>query len=190
MIEAIRKSVEDKLKDHPHRLKHVIGVYETAIKLAEIYHLDTDKVGVAALYHDYSKYDSIEDQIRYLDLATIKTYAEVPVIYHAFAAAESLEHHYQIHDEDVLNAIRYHVWGRIGMSDIEKVILISDSCEPNRKFDDAKHIYELATKDLDLAVEAVLKASIDYLYTKNLVPAKEQLETYNYYMEVNRGKTR
>ncbi len=188
MIEEIKKKVTEKLKGYPKRLQHVLGVYETAISLAQAHHLDEEKVAIAALFHDYSKYDSIEAQIEYLDLEVIKDYVETPVIYHAFAAAKKLEMDFDIHDEDVLNAIRYHVWGRIGMSDIEKVILISDSCEPNRKFDDAQDIYNVALRDLDLASEYVMKASIDYLETKGLVPAKEQLNAYTYYKEVNRGK--
>ncbi|MBU1141676.1 MAG: bis(5'-nucleosyl)-tetraphosphatase (symmetrical) YqeK [Firmicutes bacterium] len=189
MIEEIKRKVIEKLKSHPKRLEHVLGVYETAIKIAKAHHLDEGKIAIAALYHDYAKYDSIEDQIAHLDLETIKDYVDTPVIYHAFAAAKSLELEFKVFDEDVLNAMRYHVWGRIGMSDIEKVILISDSCEPNRKFDDANYIYQLALRDLDLACEYVMKASIDYIKTKGLVPAKEQVEAYIYYMEVNRGKT-
>lgn len=189
MIEEIKRKVIEKLKDYPKRLQHVLGVYETAVSLAKAHQLDEEKVMIAALFHDYAKYDSIEAQIEDLDLGIIKDYVDTPVIYHAFAAARKLEMDFGIHDEEILNAIRYHVWGRIGMSDIEKVILISDSCEPNRRFDDAKHIYELALKDLDLASEYVMKASIDYLETKKLVPALEQLNAYTYYMEVNRGKT-
>ncbi len=189
MIEDIKNKVIEKLKEHPKRLQHVMGVYETALKLAKAHHLDELKVSIAALYHDYEKYDSIEEQIQYLDLMTIKDYVETPVIYHAFAAAARLEIDFNIHDEEILNAIRYHVWGRKDMSDIEKVILISDSCEPYREFDDEEKIFKLAIKDLNQATEAVMKASIDYLYTKNLTPAKEQVEAYTYYMEVNCGKT-
>ena len=189
MIDQIKENVTKKLGNYPKRLKHVLGVYETAIQLAKIHHLDVDKVSIAALYHDFAKYDDIEDQIKYLDLDTIKTYVDTPVIYHAFAAAKALEIDFKIHDEDVLNAIRYHVWGRIGMSEIEKVILISDSCEPNREFEDAHMIFETAKKDLDLACEYVMKASIDYLESKKIAPALEQVNAYTYYMEVNRGKT-
>jgi predicted HD superfamily hydrolase involved in NAD metabolism len=189
MIDQIKQKVEDKLKKYPKRLAHVLGVYETSVKLAKVHNLDVKKVSIAALYHDYAKYDEIEDQIKYLDLEIVKTYVDTPVIYHAFAAAKALEIDFDIHDQDVLNAIRYHVWGRIGMSDIEKVVLISDSCEPNRKFEDAMSIYNLALKDLNLACERVMKASIDYLISKEIVPAEEQVNAYTYYMEVNRGKT-
>ena len=189
MIDQIKQKVEDKLKKYPKRLAHVLGVYETSVKLAKVHNLDVKKVSIAALYHDYAKYDEIEDQIYSLELDIIKAYVDTPVIYHAFAAAKALEKDYNIHDQDVLNAIRYHVWGRIGMSDIEKVVLISDSCEPNRKFEDAQSIYNMAIKDLDLACEHVMKASIDYLICKGIVPAEEQVNAYTYYMEVNRGKT-
>lgn len=189
MIAEVRRRVEDKLKAYPNRLQHVIGVYETALKLAKIYDVDEKKVSLAALYHDYAKYDSIEQQIELLDLETIKDYIETPVIYHAFAGAAQLEMDFDIHDQDVLNAVRYHVWGRIGMSKLEQIILISDSCEPYRKFDDAKYILDLAKKNLNQATEVVMKASIDYLRTKEMIPADKQIEVYTYYMEVNRGKT-
>lgn len=191
MIEDIKKIVSEKLKDHPNRLKHVFGVYETAVKLATIHHVDIEKASIAALFHDFSKYDPVEVQIEHMPLKWIKAYAEHPVIYHAIAASIELEHLCHINDPDIIQAIRYHVWGRPHMSDLEKIIFISDSCEPNRKFDDAIHIYQTAEKDLDLAVLYAMKASIDDLRNrKHLEPSDEQLEAYTYYMEVNRGKTK
>ena len=188
MIEQLKHRVEEKLKNHPKRLLHVMGVYETACKLADLHGINSEKAAIAALYHDYAKYDSIEVQIQHIELKLIKQYAEYPVIYHALAAAISLEQEYMIKDQDILNAIRYHVWGRPQMSDLEKIIFISDSCEPNRKFDDAALIFETATKDLNKAVELAMKASIDYLYQKGLLPSEEQMEAYTYYREVNRGE--
>ena len=43
MIEDIKIKVSEKLKDHPKRLRHVFGVYETAVKIAEAHHLDVLK---------------------------------------------------------------------------------------------------------------------------------------------------
>jgi predicted HD superfamily hydrolase involved in NAD metabolism len=189
MIEQIKHQVIEKLKDHPKRLKHVMGVYETACTLASIHHIDVDKAAIAALYHDYAKYDTIEEQIKHMELKMIKQYAEYPVMYHALAAAIKLEHDFNIKDQDILNAIRYHVWGRPQMSDLEKIIFISDSCEPNRAFEDACYIFETAKKDLNQAVSMAMKASIDYLKHKGLSPSEEQLIAYHSYQEVNRGET-
>jgi predicted HD superfamily hydrolase involved in NAD metabolism len=143
---------------------------------------------MAALYHDYAKYDKIEEQVAHLDLKSIKQYSETPVIFHALAGAVALEHDFGIKDQDVLNAIRYHVWGRKNMSDIEKVVFIADCCEPNREFEDAKKIFDLAIKNLDQAVLYCMKIGIDHVIHQKFQPSIEQLESYEYYMEVNRGE--
>jgi predicted HD superfamily hydrolase involved in NAD metabolism len=188
MIDAIKKRVSEKLSNHQKRLTHVFGVYETAVKLAKIHNVDVEKVSIAALFHDYSKYDSIEDQVAHMDLKTIKNYAEYPVIYHAMAAAIALEHEFHIRDQEILNGIRYHVWGRPNMSDLEKIVFISDSCEPNRNFPDSQMIFEMASKNLNQATEYCMKISIDHVIAKGLVPSPEQMESYQYYKEVNRGE--
>lgn len=55
---------------------------------------------------------------------------------HPFLGAEVARREYQVTDEDILNAIRYHTTGRAGMSLLEKIIFIADYIEPNReKFD-------------------------------------------------------
>ena len=41
---------------------------------------------------------------------------------------------FKIEDEDILQAIKYHTTGRAGMSNLEKIIYISDMIEPSRQF--------------------------------------------------------
>jgi predicted HD superfamily hydrolase involved in NAD metabolism len=188
MIEDIKAKVSEKLKNHQKRLQHVFGVYETAVKIANAHHLDVHKVSMAALYHDYAKYDTIEQQVEHLEIKIIKEFAETPVIYHAFAGAIALEHDFGIKDQDVLNAIRYHVWGRKNMSAIEKVIFIADCCEPNREFEDAKKIFDMALINLDQTVVYCMKIGIDHVIHQKFQPSRDQLEAYEYYMEVNRGE--
>jgi len=190
MIDMIKKSVEEKLKSHPKRLLHVFGVYETALKLAKHYHLDGEKIAIAALFHDYTKYDDLSDQIKWLTKEEIIKYKKYPVMYHALSAAQVLEETHHIHDLDILNPIRHHVWGKSNMSLYEKVIFISDYAEPNRTFFNPHEIYDLALKDIDQAVYVCMKITIDYLLKENLVPSSEQMEAYQYYMEVTSGKTK
>jgi predicted HD superfamily hydrolase involved in NAD metabolism len=188
MIDNIKQRVYEKLKDHQKRYEHVIGVYETAVKLAKHYGVDEQKAAIAALYHDYAKYESIEEQIAHLELKVIKKYADTPVMYHALAAAFHLENDFHIKDQDVLNAIRYHVWGRAEMSILEKIIFISDYCEPNRKFMDSTYIFELALKDIDLATEYCMKLTSEDIIKKDGTEHEDQVSAYHYYMEVNSGK--
>jgi predicted HD superfamily hydrolase involved in NAD metabolism len=188
MIEDIKKVVQEKLINHPKRYQHVLGVYETAVKLAEIHHADVEKAAIAALFHDYAKYDSIEEQIQHLELKVIKHYGEAPVMYHAFAAAHALEAIFHVRDQEILNAIRYHVFGRKDMGIIEKIIFVADYCEPNRNFSDLTYIYELATKDIDQAVMYCMKLTLDDVIKKDKTPHEDQVAAYNYYEEVNSGK--
>jgi predicted HD superfamily hydrolase involved in NAD metabolism len=188
MNEIILKAT-DKLKDHPKRLKHVEGVAETSVLLAKVHGEDEDKARIAGYWHDTSKYDEIEIQIKDLDQDTILKYQDYPVIYHALAAAKNLEIEFHIHDEDLLNAIRHHVWGTTHMSKLEKIIFIADSCEPNRGFEDSDMIFNMAIQDLDEAVCYCMKQSIDHVIAKGNTPSQEQMEAYQYYMEETRGKT-
>ena len=189
MIDLIKEKVTEKLKNHPNRLAHVFGVYETALKLASAHHVDLDKAAIAALYHDYAKYDPIEKQVEHLELKIIKQYANYPVIFHAYAAARELIFDFEIKDEEILNAIRHHVWGRPNMSDLEKIIFIADCCEPNRKFPDITYIYDLAIKDLNQATLYCMEAGIKDLQQRQIEPSIEQLEAFHYYKEVNCGET-
>jgi predicted HD superfamily hydrolase involved in NAD metabolism len=188
MIDVIEQFVIQKLGDHPKRLKHVFGVKDTAVILAKIHGIDQEQAAIAALFHDVTKYDSIEAQKQLLDENSMMKYAEYPVMYHALSAAKLLETVFDIHDLHVLNAIKHHIWGTKDMTTLEKIIFIADSCEPNREFDDAPIIFELAKKDLDHATMIAMKASIDYLEKKGYTPSQEQLDAYHYYQEVIRGK--
>lgn len=189
MIDKMISDVTNKLSEHPKRLKHVIGVKDTAVALAKIHGVIEEHAAIAALYHDVTKYDSIKEQTDLLDQEMIDKYHNYPVMYHALSAARLLEIKYDIHDQDILNAIKHHIWGAKDMSTLEKIIFIADSCEPNRQFEDAPMIFELAKQDLDHATMVAMKASIDYLEKKGHHPSQEQLDAYHYYQEVIRGKT-
>lgn len=189
MIDSILARVHEKLKQHPNRLEHVLGVADVAKKLATLYGVSEDKAFIAGLFHDYAKYDTLEQQMNMMDLRWIKMYADYPVIYHAIAAANMLEHEFRVHDQDILNAIRYHVWGRKEMSTLEKIIFVADLCEPSRTFDDKTYIYELATQNLDRAVCYCMKVIIEHVIAEGHEPSKEQLEAYEYYQEVTHGET-
>jgi predicted HD superfamily hydrolase involved in NAD metabolism len=188
MTEIIKRA-QEKLKDHPNRLKHVEGVAETAVKLAHIHGVDPEKARIAGYWHDTSKYDDIQSQIKDLDPQTIERYKTHPVIFHALAAAKSLEREFGIHDEEILSAIRCHVWGNKVMSTLDKIIFVADSCEPNRGFEDSLMVFQLATEDLDQAVIYCMKQSIEHVIDKGKTPSIDQLTAYEYHMEEKRGKT-
>lgn len=189
MIEDIKKKVIEKLDDDPIRLKHVMGVYETAVKLAIHYDVDVYKISVASLFHDYAKNDSLEAYQAVLTKKELEKYQDFPVMYHALSAARQIKSLFHIEDQDIIKAIESHIWGRPNMSIYDKIIFVSDYAEPNRQFFDPNEIYQLAIKDIDLAVLKCMTLTMAYLKKLGMNPSLEQIEAYNYYTEVNSGKT-
>ena len=180
-MKDLEKLVFNKLKDNPSRINHVKGVIKVAEELAKIHDEDVLKAKLAALFHDYTKYDDISEQTKYLDQEIIKKYQDNEFMYHPYSAAIKLKQLIPNVQDDILDAIRYHVFGRPNMTKLEKIILISDKSEPSRTFEDAKIIYNLALNNLDDAVLYLLESSLKHLKSKGIKPLDEQIQTYNYY---------
>lgn len=176
--------VEQKLKQHPHRFNHILGVKERALELQTIYGGNAKSIETAALLHDLFKYDPISEQVKWIkNSEEVIKYATVPVAYHALAAAYYAKDYLNIADPLVFEAIYNHIWGKVGMTLETMIICVADFCEKNRTFHGAKTVYELALKDLQKAFVLSLEYTIDYLNTDGLTPFYEQIEVLNYYKE-------
>ena len=189
LVEKIKKDVEKKLSKDPKRLKHTFGVYEVALKLAEVYHVSKEDASIAALFHDYMKVDDMKTQMALLSDNDIQHYQQAKVMYHALSAAKCLEKKYKIKNKDLINAVRYHVWGHKQMSLLGKIIFVSDYCEPNRDFLDTTYIYQLAVQNIDEAVLYCMKLTLDDVLRKKKMPHEDQIEAYHKMKEETDGKT-
>ena len=190
LLEQAKCLVKEKLRDHPNRLAHSFGVAQTARKLALIHHVNPDAAELAGLFHDYAKYDPISEQIASIDPVVVEKFKNHPVIYHAYAAAHDITKLLGVEDEAVLSAIMHHVWGKPNMTTLEKILFVSDYCEPTRPFSDRAYIDDLAHNDLNEAVRYCMKSSIDDLEKRGLKPSPESIEAYHYYSEVKSGITK
>mgnify|MGYP003307565747 CR=1 FL=1 len=89
---------------------------------------------------------------------------------------------YQVMDEDVLNAIRFHTTGRPNMSLLEKIVFIADYIEPNReKFGGLDEARRLAYLDLDKAMAYILENTIEYVKARGRLLHPLSLEALEYY---------
>ena len=71
---------------------------------------------------------------------------------------------YQITDEAVLGAIRWHTTGRPEMTLLEKIVFTADYIEPNRnKAPNLAQLRQMSFENLDLAVYEILQQTLDYL---------------------------
>ena len=66
-VEEIYNKVYKKYeKNHLNRFRHIVGVCNMAQKLALIYGVDPIKAKIAALLHDYYKYEDVLEMDLYL----------------------------------------------------------------------------------------------------------------------------
>lgn len=165
--ETRRRIISDIGKE---RFKHSIRVKETAIKLAEIYHVDLPKTRIAALFHDCAKFRDEKDLMRKadeFDLNLNEYMLENHELIHAPLGAKMAESLYGISDRDILNAIRYHTTGRKDMNMLEKVIYMADYIEPMRNFPGVENIRDAAFKDIDRALFMAFNKTIIFLIKEN-----------------------
>lgn len=131
------------LKDRvsPKRLKHILGVSDTAAMLARVYGCDERKARLAGLLHDWDKGlddDQIRQRVRELgieDQVGPWVVENMPQVLHGPTASVALAREHPDIPDDVIQAIYRHTTGALGMSDLDKVIYVADAIEPGRNFD-------------------------------------------------------
>lgn len=172
--------VKEQMTDH--RFIHTLGVAQTAVALAEKYGADPGKADLAGILHDYCKYwdkDKMHD-ILIQDMSVEKELLEYDKeLWHAPAGAYIAQHELGVHDEEIINAIRFHTSGRTNMGKLEKVLWLADYIEPGRHFPGVDEVRELAARDLDEALIQAFANTISFLvkHGKRVYPLT--LFTYN-----------
>lgn len=176
--------IKEKLRTllSPKRYIHTIGVSETAKKLARLYGEDEDKAYLAGLLHDCAKYMSIDEQLEKCNTLGVEIDLETrlctPVI-HAPLGAQMANREYDIDDEDILNAIRFHTVAREGMSRLEKIIYIADMIEPSREYDEVEDLRRISETNLDKAMLKCLSECIMFNIKKGKAVHSNSIKCYN-----------
>lgn len=176
--------VEEKYdNNHKNRLTHILGVAEMAELLAIRYGVDKEKALVAAYMHDYSKYDDPAVAIGVFTDEEINECRRYPFLFHAYMSAYKYkEFAKDDFDIDIYNAIRNHVFGRVGMSALEEIVMISDYTEKNRKYPTCIECRKiLLTGNKDLAIYKALSYTIDHAVKKGEEAHPEQIKVREIY---------
>lgn len=180
-MEVIKNKLKEMLSDQ--RYKHCIGTMKEAAKLAKIYGADTKKAEVAGLLHDCAKNIPADEAIELckkfnieLDNITMQSKGLI----HAKLGAILAKHRFNIDDEEILNAIRYHTTGKANMKTLEKIIYIADLTEENRTFNDVDKLRQVSYKSLNQALLMAIDISIDKIIKKQIQLHPDTVEARNY----------
>lgn len=159
-IEIIKKRLDNK------RYIHSLQVAKVAKELALHNNVNPEKAYLAGLLHDYAKCltnkqlltlaeenNLISDEIEY----------NQPTLLHGPVGALLLEKELKIFDSSILDAVRYHTTGCIGMDTLAQIIYISDYIEPGRNFEGALELRKLVLKSLSQGVLEGMDSSLRYI---------------------------
>ncbi|MWC27549.1 bis(5'-nucleosyl)-tetraphosphatase (symmetrical) YqeK [Paenibacillus sp. MMS18-CY102] len=164
--EAIIESVKAQMPER--RWLHVQGVMETSIILAQRFGADAERAELAAILHDVAKYWPTERMARIIaDEQLPQELLEYDKeLWHAPVGAFVAERDYGITDAEVLDAIRYHTSGRVGMTLLEKIVCLADYMEPGRDFPGVDKIRQEAEHSVEKALLAGFDSTISFLLEK------------------------
>ncbi|MBP3651967.1 MAG: nicotinate-nucleotide adenylyltransferase [Clostridia bacterium] len=146
ILEHLRKNLK------PARMKHTMGVAETAVRLAERFGIDPVRAEFAALLHDCAKYMPLEEMqslVKKYIPDTDELELEAVSVLHAPAGAVYAAQEFGIRDPEILSAIRKHTLGDVSMSPLEALIYTADFIEPGREdFPGLAEARQLAETDI------------------------------------------
>lgn len=166
------------------RYTHSLNVADAALKLAEKYGADIEKAYLAGLVHDICKEVPTDEQLTMAQKCRQgidETEQKIPALYHAAAGSWYGENVLHIHDEDILNAVRYHTTGRAGMSRLEECVYLADLISEDRTYKDVGRMRRLAFEDINGAMLEAARFTLSDVIAKGSFIPENSMQTYNYY---------
>lgn len=183
-IKDLKKELKKEMDDS--RYEHTLGVMYTCAALAMRYNYDLEKAMLAGLLHDCAK---CMPNVKKLKMAQ-KHQLEIselehknPFMLHAKLGAFLAKKKYDIEDEEILDAIRWHTTGRPQMTLLDKIVYVADYIEPKRdKAPNLAVIRQMAFTNLDDALLKILIDTLGYLGDSPEHVDSMTKMTYDYYI--------
>ena len=163
----------------PKRFAHVQGVVAAATRLAEKYGVDVQKAVLAAWLHDIVKeYDknALLQLMRQDGIISTSLLTRPFAVWHGPCAAVYARTVLGVQDEEVLSAVACHTTGRVGMSDLDKVLYLADGISAERNYAGVEELRRLAKTDLNAAVMKAMRDGIQRLQQKGREVDGQSLE--------------
>lgn len=151
IVKKLKESITDEL------FEHSAGTVIYAIKQAGKLNLDYEEVFIATLLHDCAKLLPIADNYKNIP----------PKIVHQFAGADRARLVFDIKNDTILDAIRYHTTGKKSMSRLGKLVYCADMVEHNRDFEGVETLRNELEKDFDRGFIKCIEASMKKLQNNN-----------------------
>lgn len=154
------------------RYKHSLYTMSMAKKLSDHYDIENEKIILAALLHDCGKYGDYTSSLKN----------------HAENGYNILSEVYGVNDASIKKAIRCHTIGCADMTDMDKIVFLSDKIEESRKYPEVEKLRTLAFQDMDEAIYYYLTVNFEYLKQTGKEIYPESMETFEVFNEKHNQK--
>jgi predicted HD superfamily hydrolase involved in NAD metabolism len=164
------------------RRAHSLAVAKLAKRLCVYYNEESYKGVIAGLGHDIARELDPEMIFKYAaedGMQFSEEEKQHPLILHGRAGAFLLKHKFGIDDHDILEAVRNHVTGAMGMSLLAKILFVADFLEPGRGFLENGCRRRLLQQPLNVIMIRVLEHIFTFLNEHNHWIADISLQLYN-----------
>lgn len=145
------------------RFRHMLATEECAARLARLHGVDERRVSVAALLHDVAKPmrpDELVERAKLIDPPLDAHRMEVTGLLHGFVGAEIMRGEFDVYDEEILDAVRFHTTARASMTDLMKIVYVADKIDDTRvdqPLYPVSSVRSLAQTDLNAAYALLLE---------------------------------
>lgn len=179
MIKLIKNRYLSNHKENT--LKHVEEVADTAVWLAEVYHLDSVKVKLAALLHDISAIVTPQDMYELAKMRGLEIDAaeeKYHFLLHQRISRIIAQEDYGINDSDILDAIECHTTLKKNASMYDKIIFIADKISWDQK--GVPPYYDILKEKVVESLDEACYFYINYQFENNLLLMPHQwiIEAY------------
>ncbi len=180
-IEQVRLYAQSAEKQS--RFEHSERTAKMCETLALRYGLDGRRAFLAGIGHDICKECpdpmmktlAVGDGLPFGVLESKKT-----SLLHGRAAAQLLKTGFGIQDEDIIEAVQNHTFGKKGMSDFAKVLFVADKIEPGREHITPERLRSFEKLSLNELTFLIVQENIDYLQGKGKKVADVTFELYEH----------
>lgn len=158
--------------------------------IAERVGIDPERAATAGLLHDMCKAFTPADMLAAAEryrIAVNDTQRRCPMLLHGHVAAEEAKHELGVAEDDVYEAIAWHVTGRSEIGPLALALYYADFSEPLRDFDEAAVARRIFEKEgLRRAAAYVARAKIERLSTRNSL-VDPNTQKFSLWLETQEG---
>ncbi len=170
------------------RYEHSMRTAQTAKELCLRFGEDAELGEIAGVAHDICKEMKSNLLINLVqeggqEISQIEK--DKPSLLHGKAAMVLLNKMFNVENEDLLEAVGNHVFGKPNMCNLAKILYIADKSEPGRHYVTSDYLENIENKTLNELVCYVLEKNIDYLNKKGKSISEI---TYKFLQSVKEGE--